>query len=568
MLRKTLLVTLSLLLVGLATLGCGAQPPEEVEKVVTQIVRETVIVEGTPEVVEKAVTQVVKETVMVASSPEVVEKEVTVVVAAEPTKYGGTLTVAMGAQPSTLNPYGGISGVSGKMLKQSVETLVELNKKTLEPQPLLATSWEVPDEQTYKFTLREGVKFHDGTDFDAEAVKFVFEYILDEENASPAASYFDRVESVEVVDEYEVVFHLSEPFGVFLANLAQRGYIMSPTAIQGMTLEEMDVSPVGTGPFKIVQWIRDDRVVFERYDDYWQEGLPYLDELVYKVLPDDTVKMIALRTGEVDLTDNVPATEVATIQRDEKLAFASIPSTGYRSIYLNNAAPPFDDVRLRQALAWAVDRDELIRLGSLGVGTPAYGSIAPPQWAYDPTFKPFKRDLEKVQELLTEAGVPDGFSFTIKVANSPDEIRMVEVLQQQAAEAGIDVELIIGEYTALRSTVIEGDYDAFYVGWLGGPDPDTNTWNSFHSDGWFNWVNYSNPEVDRLLDEARSISDIEERTLLYRQAEELISSEAAMVFLKFPYYAADGQAYSLRVKDFVPDAMQIMYFDEVWVDPK
>jgi len=567
MLKKTRLATTLLALVGMLIAGCATPTPEVIEKVVTKEVEKIVtqVVE-----VEKEVTKIVAGTPVVEKVVEtkIVEKEVTRIVEVEPapSKRGGTLTVARGSQPSTLNPYGGMSG--RLTIAQIMEPLVDLDKETLEPVPLLATSWEIPDEKTYVFTLRKGVKFHDGTDFDAQAVKFAFEYMLNPDNASPRASDFERIESVEVIDDHKVAFHLTEPFGVFLSVLATRGFFVSPTMLQNATPAELDAKPVGTGPFKVVEWIRDDKIVLERFEDYWDSGLPYLDELVYKILPEYTVKMVALRTGEVDIVDNVPATEIEAVKKEENLVFASVPSTGYRSIYLNCDAPPFNDMRLRQALAWALDREEFIRLGTLGIGSPAYGPIAPPQWAFDPSFKPYKQDLDKARALMAEAGFPDGFSFAVKLRNSSEEIRMAEVLQGQFAEIGIDMEIITGEYNAVRATVIAGDYDAFLVGWTGGPDPDSNTHNSFNTNGWFNWVNYSNPEVDRLLDEARSISDIPKRTELYREAERIISDEAPMVFIKFPYFAADGQAHGLRVKNYVPDPQQIMYFKEVWVDPK
>lgn len=484
---------------------------------------------------------------------------------AGPEKHGGTLTVALAEQPSTLNPYGGMS--DSKTIRHIMETLVDFNRETLEPEPLLATGWEIPNETTYIFTLREGVRFHDGTDFNADAVKAVFDYMLDETVASPRAGDFGLVESVEVLGEHQIAFHLKEPFGVFLAQLT-RGYIMSPAFLRTATPEQFDTAPIGTGPFKVVKWIKDDQIVLERFDDYWDEDLPYLDRLVYKILPDHLVKVVALKTGDVDLIDNLPATEIDSLTNDPNFVFVSRPSTGYRSIYLNCESPPFNDVRLRQALAWAIDRDSMIRLATLGIGQPAYGPIAPSQWAFDPEFKPHTRDVGRAKALLAEAGLPGGFTFTIKVSTSPEEIRMAEVLQQQLDEVGITMNMLTGEYTALRSTVIAGDYEAFFVGWLGGPDPDYNMWNSFHSDGWFNWVRYKNPEVDRLLDEARQISDISRRTELYRQAQEIVATDAAMVFLKFPYFAADGQAHSKRVQDFMPDGMQLMHFKSVWVDPK
>ncbi len=479
--------------------------------------------------------------------------------------YGGTLTVAIGEQPSTLYPYGGMS--DDKTLMHITEPLVVLDKDTLEPKPHLAKSWEIPDEKTYIFELRKGVKFHDGTEFDAEAVKFAFDHMLDPEVGSPRADDFSPVESVEVLGPHKVAFHLSKPFAPFLSILAVKGYIVSPKAIKNKTQAELAVAPVGTGPFEIVEWVKDDKIVLKRFDDYWDEGLPYLDKLVYKIIPDPTAKMTALRTGDVDLVDTIPAHEKEPVVEDDSLVFASKHSTGYRSIYLNCAAEPFNDPKVRQAIAWSIDRQELIDLALMGIGKPAYGPIAPPQWAFDPDFKPYERDVEKAKNLLEEAGKTN-LEFTIKVANNPEEIRQVEVLQEQLNEAGITMNLQTGEYTALRSEVIEGNYDAFYVGWLGGPDPDSNTYNSFHSEGWFNWVNYENEEVDKLLEEARSVSDIEERKSLYREAQQIISDEAPMVFIKYPYFAIDGQAHSTRVKNFVPDPMQDMFFHEVWLEPE
>jgi peptide/nickel transport system substrate-binding protein len=481
----------------------------------------------------------------------------------EPTK-GGTLKIGLGEQPSTHNPYGGMSDRT--TISQFLESLVELDKKTLATKPLLALDWKVPDDKTYVFTLRQGVKFHDGTDFDASAVKAAFDYMLDPKVASPRASNFDRVASVEVNDPHTVTFHLKEPFGVFLPTLAQQAYFVSPTALKNMAPADLEIKPPGTGPFKVLEWVKDDHITFERFDGYWDPKLPYLDRLEYRILPDGNVKVIAFKAGEIDFVDNLPATEVKGIQADPNYVFASTPSTGYRSIYLNTAAAPFNNVAARQALAWLVDRDELIKLGTLGIGTPAYGPLAPPQWAFDPSFKPYSVNIDKAKAALSEAGLGNGFDFALKVSNSPDEVRMMEIIQAQLARAGVKMSLVTGEYNAIRATVISGDYQAFFAGWLGGPDPDLNMFDSFHSKGWFNWVKYHNPDVDTLLSDARASSDVAKRTEMYRKAQSIVSQEAPMIFLRFPYWAIDGQAMAKRVHNFVPDPMQTMFFKEVWVD--
>lgn len=251
---------------------------------------------------------------------------------------GGSLTVGLGEQPSTHNPYGGMSNRT--TISQFLESLVGLDITTLEPIPLLATAWDVPDEKTYVFTLRKGVLFHDGTPFNADAVKAAFDYMLDPEVASPRASDFDRVDSVEVNDEHTVTFHLKEPFGVFLSTLARQGYFVSPTALKTWSAADLETKPPGTGPFKVADWIKDDKIVLERFEDYWDSERPYLDSITYRILPDGNVKTIAFKAGELDFVDNLPATEVAAIQANPTYTFASAPSTGYRSIYLNTTARP------------------------------------------------------------------------------------------------------------------------------------------------------------------------------------------------------------------------------------
>lgn len=479
-------------------------------------------------------------------------------------RRGGILKVAIPNQPSNLDPTKPINFIGRKVLENVVDRLVRLDEK-LKAQPELAVSWKAVSATEYVFTLRRGVKYHDGTDFNAQAVKAYFDHILDSNTRSPRRSNFTQIAEVQVVDDYTVRFVLSAPFAPFLAQLSEWGFMISPTQLarSPQTLAE---KPIGTGPYRVDRWVRDDHVRLVRNPNYWEAGLPYLDEIIFEVIPDGAVRVTNLRTGRVHIAADVPARDVQSLKDDAKFKIAAMPAPGYRSFYLNTAAPPFDDRRVRQAFAHAIDRDVLVKTVAFGFGTPSYGPIAPRHFAYNRHFEPYKgRDPQRAAALLADAGKSNGVSFTVKLSNSPEELRMAQAVQEQIRPVGMDMRIDAGESVAKTNEVIRGAYEAFYAGFLGGPDPDSNTYDSFHSRGSFNWMKYQNVEVDRLLDGARSELVQEKRRQLYRLIEEILARDSPMVFVKFPYLETDGHVLLASVQDLVPIPQQRLLLKRVWL---
>ena len=276
--------------------------------------------------------------------------------------------------------------------------------------PALATEWSTSEDgRTWTFRLREGVKFHDGADFNAEAVKYNFERILDPEIGSPRRSMIEMVEKVEVVDEYTVAITTKTPFGPFLAQISSYNLGMLSPTTAGERGKGYAQNPAGTGPFKLKAWEPGDTLIFEANQDYWG-GKPAIDELVFRVVPEDSTRIMLLKSGDVDAIAGVPAFEVETLKGDQNVVLISLP--GFRTIYvgMNCQQKPFDDPRVRQAVNYAIDRQAIVDHLLRGVATVGVGpeSTSIPGSVKD--LPPYGRDVEKAKALLAEAGYPDGFS--------------------------------------------------------------------------------------------------------------------------------------------------------------
>jgi peptide/nickel transport system substrate-binding protein len=479
-------------------------------------------------------------------------------------KTGGTLKIAQDTEINTLDP-----NTSGLLVEREIyynmyDSLLAINQK-LQFIPGLATAWKFTDDKTMVITLRQGVKFHDGTDFNADAVKFNLDrYMTSTDPAAARKSDLASVQSVEVQDASTVVLHLKKPDGTLLAALVDRaGMMLSPTAIRqlGARLAQAPTG-AGTGPFEFVEWARDDHLTLKRNPDYWRKDgsgrqLPYLDQLVYRPLTDLNATLAALKTGDVDWTRVVAGKDVDAVKSDSNLVYHAIPGLGYQDIELNVSAPPFNDPAKARAVALAVDRAQLLKNVAFGNGVLSYGPITPASWAYDPGEKLFdKADPAKAKASAT------GFSFTLKTANTQDSIQGGQLIQAQLAKAGITVNLLPEDFAKLTTeTRVQHQFDAALSGWSGRIDPDGNTYAFFHTGGSFNDGRYSNPQVDQLLEQARASTDQATRKSLYQSAQRMIVSDAVNVFI---YDTNVAQISSNKVQNFtlVPDG--INRFAEVW----
>ncbi len=430
--------------------------------------------------------------------------------------YGGSLTVGLEANSRPLDP-----ADMGALVDRNVGTaiydpLIAVDESG-EFVPALATEWEISDDATqYTVTLRDGVSFHDGTTMDAAAVVSHFERLMDPETACRCAAQVAIIDSVEATDDLTVTFQLTDPSVAFTAVLADvPGFIASPTAVAASSREAFGGEPVGAGPFQVVEIVDNDRIVLERFDDYWNAPLPYLDELIFRPIPDNQSRYAALQTGDIDILQTPQIENVISAESDDAFDVVELGGLGTTFVMYETQEGPFTDVRARTAATLASDMDtinEEIYLGvyehttsvfpdamNLGIDTPNYPF-------YDP---------EAAAALVEEIG---GLSFTLAISATPSNLELGEILQAMWADVGIEVEIEQLDQSALIDKAINSDFEAILFRWPGRWDPDLNSYQFFHSESGRNYTRLSVPEVDDLLTEARITTDADTRTALYQDA--------------------------------------------------
>jgi peptide/nickel transport system substrate-binding protein len=442
-----------------------------------------------------------------------------------------TLYVALEAEPPELDPNLSSAYVDRQVMASLYDKLVDIDENG-EIVPMLAKSYDVSDDgKVYTFHLRDGINFHDGTEFNAEAVKYNLERYQEED--SVRSTEVEPIESVEAVDEYTVRVTLSEPFAPFLAVLTDRAGIMaSPKAIEENN-GRISKDPVGTGPFKFVERVRGDHITVEKNPDYWREGLPKIDEIEYRGIEDENVQYQNLQSGELDIIDSIPLVEFKELQESGDYNVSIEPGLGYQGVFLNVTQPPFDNKQLRQAVYRLVDREAIVKAVLRDVGGEAGNSpFSEQSWAYSEESDSYpERSVEEAKKLLEEAGKPDGFSFTLKTDPSPINQQIGQVIQNNLKPAGIDVKLEQEEFGTLLDDSTNGNFQALFLGWSGRIDPDLNIYDFTVTNGDFNDSGYSNPEVDKLLNEARTTSDRDRRKELYGQVMEILHEDVPYVYL-------------------------------------
>jgi peptide/nickel transport system substrate-binding protein len=476
-------------------------------------------------------------------------------------KRGGTLIVGA-AEPATLENTLALPALTARYLYEIYDRLVELDftaEVPFPPQiPGLATSWTIsPDGTIYTFKLRQGVTFHDGTPFDAAALKFNLDRIRDpnfpyyyQRGAGATSFVFGRVAETVVVDPSTVRIQLSEPFGNFIdALMRKEASFASPESIKRLGNEKNGESPVGTGPFKFVQREPGSKVVFARNASYWG-GAPPLDQVIVRVISEPTAAVSALLSKEVHFINTVPPDSVGLIESHPDFAVvrANVPSNFV--VMYNMRQQPMNDVRVRQALNYALDRETYIRDIMKGLAKPAKAFFSPNGPVYNPDLKGYSYDIDKAKALLREAGLESGFSFTL-LAGSAESTRNAAVfIKDSLAKVRVNVDLQLIEPNALSATMSREGTKPGVGGVFWSWDSD----NAFNFDRFFssafgppngvNWGFYGNPAVDKLIADAARTPDKAERIKIYQNAERLIADDAAFLFF---YYAVEVRAYQKKL---------------------
>jgi peptide/nickel transport system substrate-binding protein len=465
---------------------------------------------------------------------------------------GGTLNISLSADPTTYDPSLSTAFFDRQPFQNIYDKLVDLDSEG-KIVPMLAESWSASDDKkTYTFNLRQGVKFHDGTDFNAEAVKFTFERNMD--SGSGRKSEMSVVNKVTVIDPYTVQVELKQPFSPFISSLTDRsGMIVSPAAVKKFG-QDFATHPVGTGPFMFKESIRGSSLTLVKNPNYWRPGLPKFDQVVYKIFPDSNVAFLNLKSGEVDITSQVPTKEIENIKNDPKIVVFNEAGQGFVGMHVNMTKPPFDKVELRQAFDLMIDRDAIVKVVLNGTGIPAHSPFVPSHFAYGDSDKAPKPDVEKAKELLSAAGVPDGFSFTLKYVQNSLNQQLVQMIQNMLKPIGVTVNLEATDSAANSDNLSNRNFEAIISTWSGRPDPDQNIYDYNRTGGVLNRSTYNSPEVDKLLDDARLEMDEGKRKEIYDKAMEIINVDLPYIFLYHPNYIL-GFSSSVQGFKYVSDGM-------------
>ncbi|MGV0717196.1 ABC transporter substrate-binding protein [Mycolicibacterium sp. XJ662] len=441
----------------------------------------------------------------------------------------GNLIAAISGEPDQLDPHKTTAYFSFEVLENVFDTLVEPDEN-LEMRPALAESWTVSaDQLTWTFPLRGGVTFHDGSPLTAEDVVYSYRRIMDEKLAN--VDKFSAVVDVTAPDPHTVVVHLDRPTPNLLTNLGGfKG--MAIVSRENVESGQIATHPVGTGPFSFLAHKSGDSITLKANPSYW-DGPPPISGVTFRFISEPSTALSALQAGEVDWTDSVPTQRVAQLREDDSIALAVTPSNDYWYLALNEARQPWDDVRVRQAIAYGIDRDAIVAATSYGTATA--NQLAIPEG--NPWYTPYDRyryDIETAQRLLDEAGVGDVNLDLLVTSEYPETVTAAQIIADNLAPLGITVSIRTVDFATWLDEQNTGNFDMLMMGWLGNIDPDDFYYAQHHSNGTSNAQKFSDPEVDRLLDAGRVETDRQARGALYDKAATLIADKVSYIFLYNP----------------------------------
>jgi len=483
-----------------------------------------------------------------------------------PPGEGGTLIVARATDAKGLDPHKQTAFSSFRLLELIYEPLLGLDAD-LKVEPNLADSWSwSEDGLTLTMNLHPDVKFHNGDVMTSADVKFSYERILNEETGSAARSYFTGIQSIETPDDNTVVFTMAQPNVSILAAMTNVNSAIVSEAV--VSSEDPSQVTVGTGPFSLESWEPDQVTMLKAHQEYWREGLPKVDAIEMRIIPDEASILAGLRAGTIDWAlINDPKVAVSAAGVDSDLIIDRTPALAYHVLQLNSGRAPFDDVRVRQAVACAIDRQQVVDTASLGEGNVTPPATSPFYAAPLDELTCYQKDLEKAKQLLADAGLADGFSFSIMAAagEPPTAVAEAQNIQAQLQEIGIETEIETLELGVYVDRWLGTDFDTVVALNGGNPDPDIMFYRYWHSTGNLNSVAvYNSPELDALLDAGRSAQDPEERKGIYLDVQKTLTEVAPWVWL---YVGNEYRGMQSYVKDFTPMPNgSIKYLRDVWLD--
>lgn len=470
-----------------------------------------------------------------------------------------TLRIGLAEDPDVLDPTLARTFVGRIVFAALCDKLFDIDEK-LAIVPQLATAYEwSADSKALTLKLRPNVLFHDGEKLDAAAVKFNLERHKTMAGSNRRGE-LAPVASVDVVDPLTVRLNLSAPFSPLLAQLADRaGMMLSPKAAQAAG-DKFGAKPVCSGPFQFVERVAQDRIVLERYPNYWNKGQIYVDRIVYLPIVDPTVRLANLKAGQLDFIERMAASDVPTLRSDSRFKISKITEIGYQGITINigkselaQKNPLGRDARVREAFELALDRDGIVQVVMEGEAVAGNQWVAPSNPFYAKSLPVPKRDVARAKQLLQQAGVPNP-SFTLMTATTGDAQKIAQVVQSMVKEAGFDVKIQSTEFATSLDLADKGQYEAYVLAWSGRADPDGNIYSFDACKQPLNYAGYCKPEVDELLTRARTERELAQRVKLYEQVAANALQDRPIVYL---YHRNWLWAYTSKLSGLrtVPDGL-------------
>lgn len=464
------------------------------------------------------------------------------------------LRIGLREDPDILDPTLSRTYVGRIVYMAMCDKLFDINEQ-LEPVPQLATGYRWEDPKTLVLTLREGVRFHDGEPMNAEAVRYSLNRHLTMQG-SFRRSEVSGIDAIEVVDPLTVRIRLKAPSASFISALTDRaGMILSPKAAEAAG-RDFGAHPVCAGPFRFVERVPQERIVVERFPGYWDAANVHIDRITYLPIPDNTVRLANLQSGAVDFAERMEPGDMQTMQRNRNLRAIAVDELGYQGLTINigngeRANNPLGrDARVRQAFELAIDRAAINQVVYEGMYTPTRQPFPPANPFHVRDFPPTERNVERARALLREAGVTTPVAVEMTVPNNPDLRQVGEVIQSMVSEAGFNLTLRAMEFASSLQAATRGEFQTYLVGWSGRVDPDGNIYTFTRTGGGQNDGRYSNPEVDRLLDAARTELDVAKRRDLYAQAVRIaFGQDVGRIYL---WHRKNIMAHTARLSGYRP----------------
>lgn len=474
--------------------------------------------------------------------------------AAEP-KRGGSLRFGMSQNLTSLNPFLNLRGSDHKVRSMIYEGLLAYGRN-LESLPGLAVSWEIsPDGLTYLFVVRPGAKFHNGKALTPEDIKWSIGYAQDPQNSTFGRADLTIIKEVEIVDPDKIRIQLKSPFAPFLLSLTgiHLFSVLPKDTLQ--TGDKPQAFPPGTGPFRFVSWKPGQELRLARFDGYWQKGFPYLDEVRFIIVSDETSKFNALRVGDLDIAEEIPMEQIPQIRDgkvpDVKLALSA--AGNHPRMAINHCQPPFNNLKVRQDFAYALDKQEILDGAFSGLGAPTNQKLLRGTRWFISEVSDRKQDLAKARALLAEAGYPKGLNVTMSGYTGTE--KPLQIIQSEVKKAGFDARLEIRDFASHTSAISKRDFQISMSGGATAPDPDLTYYGYYHTPvkgqerAGRVQLCYSNARVDQLLEDARKTLDFQQRRAMYKEVIQILQDEVADIPIAF---VPNGFAFRSYVQGFEP----------------